>query len=149
MDETTKLILTFLIPALGGAFIGSIPGIMTARNQRNNSFVDNAEKITKSALIMVEPMREDITMLRSSNKELVEKAEILTKRVEEVEKDLELAKKEIKELVDKLDIWIDGAERLYTQIIEKGITPAWAMPTVQRGEKTIRANKNGTSFHNP
>lgn len=129
MDDTTRIILTFLVPAVVVALIGSISGILTARNQRNNSLADNAETITKAALSMVEPMRLDITELRLLNRSLIDKAEILTLRVEVVEVKLTEATLEIASLVKKLEIWIHGAGKLYAQLINLGKTPIWDFPS--------------------
>ena len=128
MDDTTRIILTFLVPAVVVALIGSISGILTARNQRNNSLADNAETITKAALSMLETMRVDITELRLLNKSLIDKAEILTLRVEAVEIKLSEAALEITRLVKKLELWIHGAGILYAQVIKFGERPTWDVP---------------------
>lgn len=145
-NSTINLVLTYIIPALilsiGGGIIGSIPGIMNARNQKQNSIVDNANSVTNTAMELVEPLREDIRLLRisneelsksntvlsKSNKELILESGILTERIENIEKELCLATQEIKGLVIKLDIWVHGASKLYKQIIDSGQIPSWNIP---------------------
>jgi len=134
MDEIAKVVLTFLLPTLVGALLGSIPGIMTARNQRNNSFADNAEKITNSALVLVEPLREDITKLRETNNNLTSKIEGLSKKIQNLESELRDAILETALLSEKLEIWIHGAGMLYSQLVLENKIPMWELPFIKKTE---------------